>query len=524
MKRTRLVGLSAAVTVALITALLYGLPASGQSQNPVEPESARGYAYGASALGGQEPQLDPLPEREAVAPPPEPQEQVKRVSKQDTGADVIVVGDLLYIEADACLDAGASANLQFEINRARILERGDTVDRGDTPENEGPNDPDPQRQLVRYPEGFPETARCLVPVTSDAPIQGPTTSPSPTPTSTPTAAPSPSPTQAPPPNCEDVVTDPEDEDFSPVCFATTPLWNGHGYARAADTFLGEDIEAEAVARCTPDGKLRVATGAAFGLTGVLASSTQRPNQRLDAIVAGSSSVTYWETNWDPATNTTTDGSDTVWVNGLHIITSTGRDIILSRAEATADCPGEPEPTPTATATETEPPPDIPAACQPSPGNQPSGEIIIGTQGPDAIAGTPRDDIICTLAGDDLVDALAGKDLVILGSGDDEAEGGPDKDTIHGDEGDDSMNGGLMHDLLIGGPGMDQMKGNRGNDTLRGNRGHDTLQGGNGADLLRGGRGNDSLKGFNGNDILNGDAGFDQCVGGRGNDRIKNCER
>ncbi|HVL64457.1 MAG TPA: calcium-binding protein [Actinomycetota bacterium] len=322
------------------------------------------------------------------------------------------------------------------------------------------------------------------------------------------------------------MTNPNAANFSPVCLAKAPLWNARGYARAANVLTFEEIEAEAVARCTADGQAVVATAADYDLTANVGPDVvTRPNQPLDPAQLGLvrvSAVTFWETNWDPINMTTTDGSDTVWVNGMHIVTSTGRDIIVSRAEAKVECPGE-EPTETVTPTDTETP-EIPAACRPTPGNEPSGEIILGTNGPDAIAGTPRDDIICALDGDDLVDALDGDDLVILGRGDDEAEGGGGKDTIHGDEGNDSMSGGLFHDLLIGGAGDDQMKGNRGIDTLRGNKGADTLQGGAADDVLRGGSGNDSLRGYNGDDLLNGDKGVDQCIPGRGRDIMRNCER
>lgn len=518
MKRTNVVAIGSVVAIALVTALLYGLPASGQAA--AGPEKARGYAYGASALGGEDPQLNPLPEREAVAPPPAPQDNVKRVSTQDTAVDTGIV-NALQVQADACLDTGASAKLQFDINTARILARGGKPESDPDDVNHGPSDPDPERELVRYPAGFPDTARCVSPASGGAPVQGPT------PTGTPTPAPTATPGS--PPLCENVQTDPNKAGFSPVCLATSPLWNGRGYAEALDVLgVFEEVEGEAVARCNSNRELIVSSGADYDLTEVTGpASPDRPNQPLDPLtlgLVGVSAVTFWETNWDPKTNTTTDGSDTVWVNGLHIITSTGRDIIVSHAEATAECPAEPTPTPTPTETEEEPPPDIPAACRPSPGREPSGLIIIGTQGPDAIAGTERDDIICTLGGDDLVDGLDGADLIILGSGNDEAEGGGGKDTIHGEAGNDSINGGLLHDLLIGGDGSDQLKGNRGIDTLRGNDGADTLQGGEGDDVLRGGAGNDSLRGFNGNDLLNGDEGFDQCIPGRGRDRVRNCER
>lgn len=508
-RRNRVVTLASIVVLGLVTALLYGVPAGGQTAP--EPNFARAYSFGLSAVSGSELPIEPLPQAEAVAPPPMPQEQVKRVSKQDTAVDSLL-GEILTIQADACLDTGVSAKLQAKINAARILARGEEPAGDDNDENEGPNDEDPERGEVRYPAGFPDTARCVTPAGSGVPIDGPTS------TATPTEEPSPDPTASPagPPLCEEVVTDPEDPEFSPTCLATLPLWNSHGYAMASDV-LGADVESEAVARCTEAGQLEVATAAEYGLTGLLASSTAEPNQELVIpVIADVSAVKFWETNWDPVTNTTTDGSDTVWVNGLHIITSTGRDIIVSHSEATADCGEDTGPSPG--------PEPIPAACTPAPGQEPSGQVIIGTQGPDAISGTQQDDIICTLGGDDLASGLGGDDLIILGSGDDEAMGGGGKDTIHGDDGNDSMNGGLFHDLLIGGKGADQMKGNRGNDTLRGGRGADTLQGGNGDDVLRGGRGHDSLKGFNGNDILNGDRGVDQCIGGRGRDRVKNCER
>ncbi len=161
--------------------------------------------------------------------------------------------------------------------------------------------------------------------------------PSPRPTGTATG--SPSPTGPPPPRCE-VFTPPTTPTGPTTCLAPLPLWHSRGYARATSGTL-RDFEAEAVARCV-DGRVSVMTGARFGIVGGLINNdVRRPNQPLDPLQLGlveTATVTFWETNWDPRTNTTTDGSDTVWVNALHIITPS-EEIIVSHAEATAACPG-----------------------------------------------------------------------------------------------------------------------------------------------------------------------------------------
>ncbi|MGH2687565.1 MAG: LPXTG cell wall anchor domain-containing protein, partial [Actinomycetota bacterium] len=49
-------------------------------------------------------------------------------------------------------------------------------------------------------------------------------------------------------------------------------------------------------------------------------------------------VVLWETNWDPSTGGTTDGSNTVFVNALHVTQSLlGIDLVASHAEATGAC-------------------------------------------------------------------------------------------------------------------------------------------------------------------------------------------
>ena len=73
------------------------------------------------------------------------------------------------------------------------------------------------------------------------------------------------------------------------------------------------------------------------------------------------------------------------------------------------------------------------------------------------------------------------------------------------------------DNLVGTDGADQIEGLNGKDTLDGGAENDTLLGGKGKDSLVGGAGNDSLIGGNGKDILNGGVGRDILTGGEGKD-------
>lgn len=295
---------------------------------------ARGYAFGATENALPEPNVK-APEAVAEVPPSEEQEPVRTQHDEDILLDAIVAA-VGTVEADACLDAGVPAKLQTEINIAAIQSRGEEPADDDNDTNDGPNDEDPQRQEVVPAEGqFPD--RCVEPVDANHPrpvfgaaSPGATESPAPPP------SPSPGVTPEPPPFCEDF--EPPEEPGQPTtCLATLPLWHGRGYARAVDHLLGEEATGEALARCTPEGVLEVATGARFeGLLSFVNADPSMPNQQLDLLIAGGGIVTFWETNWDPQTNTTTDGSDTVWVNAAHIITP-AEEIILGHAEATANC-------------------------------------------------------------------------------------------------------------------------------------------------------------------------------------------
>ena len=122
-------------------------------------------------------------------------------------------------------------------------------------------------------------------------------------------------------------------------------WHGRGYAVTEDLVAvtgqvtADVIEAEAVAGC--DGTSEVFGSAAsvakvsVGGTAV-PIPTPTPNQTL--FDQGGIKIVLWETNWDPATGGTTDGSDTVFSNAMHVIGPGGVDLVVSHAQATvANC-------------------------------------------------------------------------------------------------------------------------------------------------------------------------------------------
>lgn len=395
--------LAVPLLASLIGSLIVGVSSGPASADTVG--FARGEAHGISTtLAATEDNME-APEVESAVPGPADQQQIRTDSDRDILLDVLGLAQVSSVESDACLDEGVSAKLQLQANDARIRARGEEPADDDNDTNDGPNDEDPERTEVTPFPG--EIDGCVRPGRSGPPVRSvppsptgtptngtPTTAGTPTPTptaiptsttaatSTPAAAPveapiamqtpTQSPTQspgatatptptttAPPPNCEDADTDPESDDFTgPTCLATLPLWNARGYANTtADTFfLGGDFQAEALARCEND-RVDFQTAADYGLVGALmgADYTLGPNHQLDLIVAGGGIVTFWETNWDPETGATTDGSDTVWVNAAHIVTP-AEDIIIGHAEATADCPAKPTPTPTVTVTAEDPDP------------------------------------------------------------------------------------------------------------------------------------------------------------------------
>lgn len=120
-------------------------------------------------------------------------------------------------------------------------------------------------------------------------------------------------------------------------------WNARGYAIVEDLSAISDnveadvLESESVAACDGD---QVVFGSAARLDNVtLAGSSisalnPTPNEVVVDDLLGIT-VVMWETDWDPATNGTTDGSDTVFTNALHVTAPLGVDLVVSHSEATA---------------------------------------------------------------------------------------------------------------------------------------------------------------------------------------------
>ena len=96
-------------------------------------------------------------------------------------------------------------------------------------------------------------------------------------------------------------------------------------------------------------------------------------------------------------------------------------------------------------------------------------------------------------------------------------GGDGADALAGGDADDTLIGGLGDDILSGGGGADSLDGGGGADVLAGEDGGDTLIGGAGDDILSGGAGDDVLAGGDGSDTLGGGAGSDSLDGGSGLD-------
>ena len=142
--------------------------------------------------------------------------------------------------------------------------------------------------------------------------------------------------------------------------------------------------------------------------------------------------------------------------------------------------------------------------------QRSANILLGTEGSDAVSGSEAPDRIAARAGDDLVAA---------GDGDDEVHGEEGNDLLDGEDGADSLKGGDGSDLMLGGTGGDDLTGQNDDDFLLGGAGDDSLNGSDGNDLLSGGDGDDTLSGGLGQDVLHGGAGADLLFGGAGDDTL-----
>lgn len=374
-KRRYALALAVLVVVALVSGLLISVPYVVAD----EAGFARGYSYGLSSEVAGEQRVRTI---DAAAEVPGPTNQGRRRVQEFQKRVGFLQADLILIvldygtaEATACLVPGVSAKLQAQIDRAKFLALGFNPSLVTAP---------PERTEVFVPPGFKTDNNCVTPVDAvtdsrsgppspspgqtGAPPPSPTGSPSPSPTpsptptgsptgsptGTPTRSPSPTPTRPRPTptgpivNCE-VWT--SLAAHGPTCLATLPLWNAEGFTYWDDTVIAVDaldIQADAVARCEK-GEVEFGTGATFDGLLHFPVNTQRPNQQADiALGIPGGLITYWETNWDPLTDSTTDGSDTVYVNGAHIRSGVD-NIIIAHAEATADCPPKPSPGVTTTA-------------------------------------------------------------------------------------------------------------------------------------------------------------------------------
>lgn len=125
--------------------------------------------------------------------------------------------------------------------------------------------------------------------------------------------------------------------------------NARGYAAVENLsalpgsiLTADAVESEALARCTNNGVQFSTAGRVtdLKLAGVTLPEiiTPKPNQvLLDNALLGIKIVLF-ETNWNPATGGTTDGSNTVFVNALHVTQSLlNIDLVTSHAEATGAC-------------------------------------------------------------------------------------------------------------------------------------------------------------------------------------------
>lgn len=128
-------------------------------------------------------------------------------------------------------------------------------------------------------------------------------------------------------------------------------WNARAYAAVENLSAvtgqvkADIIESEAVAGChdgevTYSGAARVAN-LKVGATSVPVSAS--PNQTVfDQLGIR---IVFFETNWDPNTGRLAAGSDTIFVNALHIVAPGGIDLVVSHSEATGTCFEESRPAP-----------------------------------------------------------------------------------------------------------------------------------------------------------------------------------
>lgn len=125
-------------------------------------------------------------------------------------------------------------------------------------------------------------------------------------------------------------------------------FNSRGYAitedleALQDTLTADVIESESLTRCVGDQErfgsaMRLVNLSLNGQPIDIPADPQPNTVLLDALGIR---IVMWETNWNPATNGTTDGSDTVFTNALHVTAPGDIDLVVSHSEATASCGGD----------------------------------------------------------------------------------------------------------------------------------------------------------------------------------------
>ncbi len=121
-------------------------------------------------------------------------------------------------------------------------------------------------------------------------------------------------------------------------------WNSRGHAITEDLnavtnqILADVIESESVSSCD-GGQTTFGSAARIVNLSVAGTAIILPTPTPNAVVFNQLGikVTLWETNWDPATGGTTDGSSTVFTNGMHVTAPGGIDLIVSHSEAASAC-------------------------------------------------------------------------------------------------------------------------------------------------------------------------------------------
>lgn len=89
--------------------------------------------------------------------------------------------------------------------------------------------------------------------------------------------------------------------------------------------------------------------------------------------------------------------------------------------------------------------------------KPTGEVLVGTSGPDNLIGTGGADVLCGYGGSDYLNGHGGHDYLDGGAGNDTLYGGPGHDRLFGRGGSDLLcaaDGVQGNDHLDGGPGID----------------------------------------------------------------------